>query len=86
MGAAVESIGHSSQRKNTGSTPGFSCLYTPFVTSGQPLSLWAASSCGKDHTSIQSGYILLGICKMIVDAEGRLWYMGSYNGRLGVLE
>src|SRR5215510_10044294 len=22
-------------------------------------SLWAASSCGKDHTSIQSGYILL---------------------------
>ena len=23
---------------------------------------------------------------MIVDAEGRLWYMGSHNGRLGVLE
>ena len=27
-----------------------------------------------------------GIRKMIVDAEGRLWYMGSHNGRLGVLE
>ena len=28
----------------------------------------------------------VGIRKMIVDAEGRLWYMGSHNGRLGVLE
>ncbi len=28
----------------------------------------------------------LGIRKMIVDAEGRLWYMGSNNGRLGVIE
>jgi virginiamycin B lyase len=28
----------------------------------------------------------IGIRKMIVDAEGRLWYMGSHNGRLGVLE
>jgi len=27
-----------------------------------------------------------GIRKMIVDAEGRLWYMGSHNGRLGVIE
>jgi virginiamycin B lyase len=27
-----------------------------------------------------------GVRKMIVDAEGRLWYMGSHNGRLGVLE
>ncbi len=27
-----------------------------------------------------------GIRKMIVDAEGRLWYMGSHNGRLGVVE
>ena len=27
-----------------------------------------------------------GIRKMSVDAEGRLWYMGSHNGRLGVLE
>jgi len=26
------------------------------------------------------------IRKMIVDAEGRLWYMGSHNGRLGVIE
>lgn len=26
------------------------------------------------------------IRKMIVDAEGRLWYMGSDNGRLGVIE
>ena len=84
--AAVEGIGYSSRSKNTGSTPGFSCLYTRFVTSGQPLSLWVATSCGKDHTSIQSGYILLGIRKMIVDTEGRLWYMGSHNGRLGVLE
>jgi len=28
----------------------------------------------------------LGIRKMIVDAEGRLWYMGSHNGRLGMIE
>jgi virginiamycin B lyase len=28
----------------------------------------------------------VGIRKMIVDADGRLWYMGSYNGRLGVIE
>jgi virginiamycin B lyase len=28
----------------------------------------------------------LGIRKMIVDAEGRLWYMGSHIGRLGVIE
>ena len=27
-----------------------------------------------------------GIRKMIVDGEGRLWYMGSHNGRLGVIE
>jgi virginiamycin B lyase len=27
-----------------------------------------------------------GIRKMAVDAEGRLWYMGSHNGRLGVIE
>ena len=27
-----------------------------------------------------------GIRKMIVDADGRLWYMGSHNGRLGVVE
>ena len=23
---------------------------------------------------------------MIVDAQGRFWYMGSHNGRLGVIE
>lgn len=28
----------------------------------------------------------VGVRKMSVDAEGRLWYMGSHNGRLGVLE
>ena len=28
----------------------------------------------------------VGIRKMSVDAEGRLWYMGSHNGRLGVVE
>lgn len=28
----------------------------------------------------------VGIRKMIVDAKGRLWYMGSHNGRLGVIE
>jgi virginiamycin B lyase len=28
----------------------------------------------------------VGIRKMTVDAEGRLWYMGSHNGRLGVIE
>lgn len=28
----------------------------------------------------------LGIRKMVVDAEGRLWYMGSHNGHLGVIE
>lgn len=27
-----------------------------------------------------------GIRKMIVDASGKLWYMGSHNGRLGVVE
>lgn len=27
-----------------------------------------------------------GIRKMIVDAGGRLWYMGSHSGRLGVVE
>ncbi|MBI2316358.1 MAG: PQQ-binding-like beta-propeller repeat protein [Betaproteobacteria bacterium] len=27
-----------------------------------------------------------GIRKMIVDSEGKLWYMGSHNGRLGVVE
>lgn len=27
-----------------------------------------------------------GIRKMIVDAAGRLWYMGSHSGRLGVME
>jgi virginiamycin B lyase len=27
-----------------------------------------------------------GIRKMAVDAQGRLWYMGSHNGRLGVIE
>lgn len=28
----------------------------------------------------------VGIRKMVVDAQGRLWYMGSHNGRLGVVE
>ena len=28
----------------------------------------------------------VGIRKMIVDAGGRLWYMGSHNGRLGVID
>ena len=28
----------------------------------------------------------VGIRKMVVDAQGRLWYMGSQNGRLGVIE
>ncbi len=28
----------------------------------------------------------VGIRKMVVDASGRLWYMGSQNGRLGVIE
>ncbi len=28
----------------------------------------------------------VGIRKMAVDAHGRLWYMGSHNGRLGVIE
>jgi virginiamycin B lyase len=27
-----------------------------------------------------------GIRKMVVDAQGRLWYVGSHNGRLGVIE
>ena len=27
-----------------------------------------------------------GIGKMIVDAGGKLWYMGSHNGRLGMVE
>ena len=28
----------------------------------------------------------VGIRKMIVDARGKLWYMGSHNGRLGMVE
>ena len=28
----------------------------------------------------------VGIRKMVVDASGRLWYMGSHNGRLGMVE
>jgi virginiamycin B lyase len=28
----------------------------------------------------------VGIRKMAVDAQGRLWYMGSHNGHLGVIE
>jgi virginiamycin B lyase len=28
----------------------------------------------------------VGIRKMIVDAGGHLWYMGSHNGRLGMVE
>jgi virginiamycin B lyase len=28
----------------------------------------------------------VGIRKMSVDANGRLWYMGSHNGRLGMIE
>jgi virginiamycin B lyase len=28
----------------------------------------------------------VGIRKMVVDANGRLWYMGSHNGRLGRVE
>jgi len=28
----------------------------------------------------------VGIRKMVVDARGRLWYMGSHNGRLGLVE
>ncbi len=27
-----------------------------------------------------------GIRKMVVDEQGRLWYVGSHNGRLGVIE
>jgi virginiamycin B lyase len=27
-----------------------------------------------------------GIRKMVVDAGGKLWYMGSHSGRLGVIE
>jgi len=28
----------------------------------------------------------VGIRKMVTDANGRLWYMGSHNGRLGLVE
>jgi virginiamycin B lyase len=28
----------------------------------------------------------VGIRKMVVDASGRLWYMGSHNGRLGMVQ
>jgi len=27
-----------------------------------------------------------GVRKMAVDAQGRLWYMGSHSGKLGVIE
>ncbi|HEY4658121.1 MAG TPA: hypothetical protein VIH11_01290, partial [Gemmatimonadaceae bacterium] len=28
----------------------------------------------------------VGIRKAVIDADGRYWYMGSHNGRLGVIE
>jgi len=28
----------------------------------------------------------VGIRKAIIDAQGRYWYMGSHNGRLGMIE
>jgi hypothetical protein len=28
----------------------------------------------------------VGIRKAVIDAAGRYWYMGSHNGRLGVIE
>lgn len=28
----------------------------------------------------------VGIRKAIIDAQGRYWYMGSHNGRLGMVE
>jgi virginiamycin B lyase len=28
----------------------------------------------------------VGIRKAIIDGDGRFWYMGSHNGRLGVIE
>ena len=28
----------------------------------------------------------VGIRKMVTDRSGRLWYMGSHNGRLGMVE
>jgi len=30
--------------------------------------------------------VMNGIRKMAVDAQGRLWYMGSHSGRLGMIE
>ena len=27
-----------------------------------------------------------GIRKAVIDARGRYWYVGSHNGRLGVIE
>lgn len=37
----------------------------------------------REFTLPLKGY---GIRKMAVDADGRLWYVGSHNGRLGVIE
>jgi virginiamycin B lyase len=28
----------------------------------------------------------VGIRKAIIDGQGRYWYMGSHNGKLGVIE
>jgi virginiamycin B lyase len=44
-----------------------------------------------DPTSEQMRVVKLpstgvGIRKMVIDIQGRLWYMGSHNGRLGVVE
>ena len=44
-----------------------------------------------DPTSEQMRVVALpssnvGIRKMVVDGSGRLWYMGSHNGRLGMIE
>jgi len=27
-----------------------------------------------------------GIRKLLIDGQGRVWYVGSHNGRLGVIE
>src|SRR5215510_1509445 len=59
VGAAMAGVGHSPRSKPMGIAPGFSHFYTLVVTSGLPLALCAAASCGQDSSSIQSGYMLL---------------------------
>jgi streptogramin lyase len=54
-----------------------------FDTDKQTFNEWDLSPGARPHGLLVDKD---GIRKMIVDARGRLWYVGSHNGRLGVVE